>query len=69
MEQTNVVQGKGTVVAQPKTGRLFIEGPGHYYAADGTGPVRVQPGDEVEFEAVYGDQFARVTAIKGRRAS
>lgn len=69
MDKDNLVRGRGTIASQPHTGRLFVESPEHFYAIDNSGPVRVMPGDSVKFEAVYGDQFARVTAVRERRAS
>jgi hypothetical protein len=64
-----MIMGVGTIVAAQQTGRLFVESPENYYAVPTVGTVRLQPGDEVEFEAIYGDQYASVTSVKGRRVS
>jgi cold shock CspA family protein len=69
MNESNRIMGVGTIVAAQQTGRLFVESPEHYYAVPTEGTVRLQPGDEVEFETIYGDQYASATSVKGRRVS
>ena len=62
-----IIRNRGTIVARIGTGLLFIESPEHYYAAGNADKVRLQGGDVVEFEAVFGGQFANVTALNGRK--
>ena len=69
MNESNRIMGVGTIVAAQQTDRLFVQSPEHYYAVPTKGTVRLQPGDEVEFEAIYGDQYASVTSVNGRRVS
>ena len=70
MEQAyNIVQGQGTVVARPATGRLFVTGPEGSYALDDHLCHLINPGDSVRYEAVFGDQFATPLAVNGRRLS
>jgi cold shock CspA family protein len=69
MNESNRIMGVGTIVAAQQGDRLFVESPGHYYAVPQDGCVPLQPGDEVEFEAIYGDQYASVTSVNGRRLS
>jgi hypothetical protein len=67
MTDQHIIRSRGTVVARVGTGRLFIESPEHFYAVGNADKVQLQVGDAVEFEAVFGDQFANVTAVIGRR--
>ena len=67
MTEQHIIHNRGTIVARPDTTLLFIESPEHYYAVGNAEKMRLQIGDEVEFEAIYGDQFANVTKIEGRR--
>ncbi len=69
MNESNRIMGVGTIVAAQQTSRLFVESPEHYYAVPTESTVRLQLGDEVEFEAIYGDQYASVTSVNGRRVS
>ncbi len=69
MNESNRIMGFGTIVAAQQGDRLFVEGPGHYYAVPQDRGVPLRPGDEVEFEAIYGDQYASVTSVNGRRLS
>jgi cold shock CspA family protein len=69
MNESNGIMGVGTIVAAQHTDRLFVESPEHYYAVPTEGTFRLQLGDEVEFEAIYGDQYASVTSVNGRRVS
>ncbi len=46
---------------------MFVESLEHFYAVPDAGQIRLQIGDEVEFDAIYGDQYANVTAVNGRR--
>jgi len=43
------------------------EGPEHYYAVSNADKVQLQVGDVVEFEAIFGDQFANVITVNGTR--
>ena len=65
----NIVQGEGIVVALPQTGRLFVTGPEGSYALDDHLCHLINPGDNVRYEAVFGDQFAKPLAVNGRRLS
>lgn len=67
MPEEHIIRSRGAIAARPGTTRLFIESPEHYYAVGNVDKLRVQAGDEVEFEAIVGDQFANVTAVNGRR--
>lgn len=67
MNDPHCIRALRTIVTRPGTARLFVEGPEHYYAVGNAARVRLQIGDEVEFEATIGDQFASVTAVNGRR--
>lgn len=67
MSEKNIIRNRGVIVTRPGTTLLFIESPEHYYAVGNAEKLRLQIGDEVEFEAIYGDQFANVTKIEGRR--
>lgn len=69
MNEPNKIMGVGTIVAAQQTDRLFVESPEHYYAIPQESSVSLQPGDEVEFEAIYGDQYASVISVNGRRLS
>ena len=62
-----IIRNRGTIVARVGTGLLFIESPEHYYAVGNADKVQLQLGDVVEFEAIFGDQFANVIAVNGRR--
>ena len=67
MTEQHIIRSRGTIVARVGTGLLFIESPEHYYAVGNADKVQLQVGDAVEFEAFFGDQFANVTAVNGRR--
>ena len=67
MNDQSIIRNQGTIVAKIGTGTLFIESPEHYYAVGNADKVRLNIGDVVEFEAVFGDQFANVIAVSGRR--
>jgi hypothetical protein len=67
MTNPHCIRAQGTIVARPGTTHLFVESPEHYYAVANADRVRLEIGDEVEFEATIGDQFAAVTAVNGRR--
>lgn len=62
-----IIRNRGTIVARVGTGLLFIESPEHYYAVGNADKVQLQVGDVVEFEAIFGDQFANVITVNGRR--
>ena len=65
----NIVQGEGNVVAQPATGRLFVTAPEGSYALDDHLSQLINSGDSVNYEAVFGDQFAKPLTVNGRRLS
>jgi hypothetical protein len=67
MTDQSIIRNRGTVVARIGTGLLFIESPEHFYAVGNADKVQLQVGDAVKFEAIFGDQFANVTAVIGRR--
>ena len=67
MNDQSIIRNQGTIAAKIGTGTLFIESPEHYYAVGNANKLRLQIGDVVEFEAVFGDQFANVIAVNGRR--
>ena len=64
-----IIRNRGTVVARVGTGLLFIESPEHYFAVGNADKVQLQVGDLGEFEAIFGDQFATVITVNGRRLS
>ena len=67
MTDQHIIRSRGTIAARVGRGLLFIESPEHYYAVGNADKVQLQVGDPVEFETVFGDQFANVTAVNGRR--
>ena len=67
MTNPHSIRNRGTIVTRPRTSHLFVERPEHFYAVGKADRVRLQIGDEVEFEATIGDQFAAVTTVNGRR--
>lgn len=67
MTNPQIIRNRGTIVERAGTTRLFVESPEHYYAVGNAGNVRLQIGDNVELEAIMGDQFANITAVNGRR--
>lgn len=69
MQSTDIVHGEGIVVAQPHTGRLFVTGEDGISALDENLRDLVKPGDEMRYEAIFGDQFATPLALNGRGLS
>ena len=67
MIEQPIIRNRGTIVARVGTGLLFIESPEHYFAVGNADKVQLQVGDVVEFEAIFGDQFATVITVNGRR--
>ncbi len=67
MTEQHIIRSRGAIVARVGKGLLFIESPEHFYAVGNADTVQLKVGDAVEFEAVFGDQFANVTAVNGRR--
>lgn len=67
MTEQHIIRSRGAIVARIGTGLTFIESPEHFYAVGNAGKVQLQVGDAVEFEAIFCEQFANVTAVNGRR--